>query len=312
VAVTLVKAGADPTLADGKQKESEETKVAVERAIAETTITSVLKFQQELWFLQQKRQRSFQAMVDGGDHGDCGGAALEGTLDAARPRSETIEEAIVMLDARQRSEMLRADEASRAAKNFARAATALATQARDRGLRDQPLLRGTRVNVPAMTKSDLRAMQAAAVVVGGPIGLLGAMIAGELYESDQKRGVYERWEKNKIGANDHYMRFTEGLENYPLKKMHPDKWSITPAVGPIVPDPELKPMPPFPTFMLDWVLIGQHDKGIEGEKCGPEYATEEQVRKACTQGEHLGYYMSHGELSTVAYLHILSAARCSW
>eukprot|EP01043_Picozoa_sp_COSAG02_P054940 COSAG02_NODE_6300_length_3669_cov_2.392437_2_plen_88_part_00 len=26
-------------------------------------------------------------------------------------------------------------------------------------------------------------------------------------------------------------------------------------------------MPPFPTFMLDWVLIGQHDKGIEGEKC---------------------------------------------
>lgn len=288
VACTLVKAGADPTLGtDGKLKESEEkfTKAAVERAIAETTVTSVLQFQQELWYLQQKHQRSFQAIGDG-DHGDCGGAALEGTLD----------EGIATLDARQRSLTLRAAETLRADKNFTRVVTALAAQARDRGLRDQPLMPGTRVNVPAFTNSEIRQVQAALIVSGA--GIL-ALFAGELNQAS-RRGVYERWEKSRLGANDHYIRFNgedgEELENYPLKKLQPDQWSITPEEGPKLPDPELEPMPPLRTFVLDWVHVGLHDEGIKGEKCAPDYTTEEDVRKACTKGEHLGYYKANGEL----------------
>ena len=51
-----------------------------------------------------------------------------------------------------------------------------------------------------------------------------------------------------------------------------------------------------------WVPVGLHDKGIQGEKCGPSYATEDQVRGAFAAGKHLGYFKAHGELLSMLFL----------
>lgn len=46
-----------------------------------------------------------------------------------------------------------------------------------------------------------------------------------------------------------------------------------------------------------WISVGAHDAGIKGEKLGPEYKTEAEVRRAFKRGSHLGYYQANGALS---------------
>jgi hypothetical protein len=53
-------------------------------------------------------------------------------------------------------------------------------------------------------------------------------------------GVYERFEKRKIGANRHHIRFASGLEKVELKKLQPALWSIV-AEGTAEPEPEPAP-----------------------------------------------------------------------
>ena len=43
-----------------------------------------------------------------------------------------------------------------------------------------------------------------------------------------------------------------------------------------------------------WLPIGASDKGIKGEKCGPEYLTEDEVQQAFKPGTHIGYYQANG------------------
>jgi ankyrin repeat protein len=88
--------------------------------------------------------------------------------------------------------------ATHPAANRARAAAALAAQARDRGLRDVALMRGTRVRVDTY---------------------------GE--------GVYQRWEENTSGSNSHYIQFgaqpsAASPRKVQLKKLKPEMWSIVP------------------------------------------------------------------------------------
>ena len=42
-------------------------------------------------------------------------------------------------------------------------------------------------------------------------------------------GVYERFERSRIGANDHFIRFASGLQKVELKKLKPTEWSVLPA-----------------------------------------------------------------------------------
>lgn len=39
-------------------------------------------------------------------------------------------------------------------------------------------------------------------------------------------GTYERWRKNRIGANDHFVRFASGVERVQLKKLGATAWHI--------------------------------------------------------------------------------------
>eukprot|EP01043_Picozoa_sp_COSAG02_P062302 COSAG02_NODE_8561_length_2523_cov_1.904290_1_plen_733_part_00 len=43
-----------------------------------------------------------------------------------------------------------------------------------------------------------------------------------------------------------------------------------------------------------WICVGALGEGINGEKCGLEYETEEQVRQAFKYGSHVGYYQANG------------------
>jgi hypothetical protein len=41
--------------------------------------------------------------------------------------------------------------------------------------------------------------------------------------------VYRRFDKNRIGANDHYVRFKDGQKKIALKKLEPRDWTVVPA-----------------------------------------------------------------------------------
>ena len=43
-------------------------------------------------------------------------------------------------------------------------------------------------------------------------------------------GTYERWGKNRIGANDHFVRFASGVEKVQLKKLGAHAWDVVPDV----------------------------------------------------------------------------------
>ena len=131
-AILLVKAGADPTLQPGVAvragvsldgEETGATKLAVDVAIAEATLDSVLAW----WPLMQR----------------------------------------------------------------GRARQMLAAQARDRGLRDEALLPGTKLRVNTI---------------------------GD--------GIYSGFERSRIGTNDHYIRFGEVVRKVELKKLGPSEWSV--------------------------------------------------------------------------------------
>ena len=211
-ALLLVAAGADPTLRDhggaknvvanALSQESKQTKAAVEAAIAETTVASVL---------------------------------------AWHP-----------------------------APNRARVVAWLAAQARDRGLRDVALLRGTRLRV---NKFD-----------------------GE--------GEYTAWEKSRIGANDHFIRFPHGVEKVELKKIKPAQWSVLPetaAAASVEPEPEPEPEAPVPegvpptagggdaaaAFGMRCVDFDESDSGLLGpirglfdDEHNPRLSLEEAVKRA--------------------------------
>ena len=47
--------------------------------------------------------------------------------------------------------------------------------------------------------------------------------------SSHGEGVYRRFDKNRIGANDHYVRFKDGEKKIALKKLEPRDWTVVPA-----------------------------------------------------------------------------------
>ena len=152
-AVTLVRAGADPTrtvdglaykaLGAALNKESAATTAAVEAAVAETSVVSIME-----WHA--------------------------------------------------------------AAADRLRVAAALASQARDRGLRHAALLPGTRLRV-------------------GKYG----------------EGVYQGWEQYTFGTNKHFVRFDGGgVQKVELKKLRADQWSVISELVAAEPEPILEGLPP--------------------------------------------------------------------
>eukprot|EP01043_Picozoa_sp_COSAG02_P014404 COSAG02_NODE_593_length_19851_cov_13.232736_12_plen_379_part_00 len=64
-----------------------------------------------------------------------------------------------------------------------------------------------------------------------------------------------------------------------------------------------------------WISVGAQDAGIKGEKLGPEYKTEDEVRQAFKSGSHLGYYQANGALfwalAPLLVLNLCARACCS-
>jgi hypothetical protein len=77
----------------------------------------------------------------------------------------------------------------------------LAQEARQAGLADQAMRPGTRVKV------------------------------GELGE-----GVYERFERCRLGCNNHHIRFATGVESVELRKIATELWTVLPEPVPVDPD----------------------------------------------------------------------------
>lgn len=55
-------------------------------------------------------------------------------------------------------------------------------------------------------------------------------------------------------------------------------------------------VPPAGATISPWLPVGASDEGVKGEKCGPEYLTEDAVQQAFVPGTHLGYFQAHGEI----------------
>ena len=59
-------------------------------------------------------------------------------------------------------------------------------------------------------------------------------------------GTYERWGKNRIGANDHFVRFASGVQKVQLKKLGAQAWQVVPAEPGLLAEPEPEPSPAAP------------------------------------------------------------------
>ena len=59
-------------------------------------------------------------------------------------------------------------------------------------------------------------------------------------------GTYERWGKNLIGANDHFVRFASGVEMVQLKKLGAQAWHVVPDEPGLAAEPEPEPSPAAP------------------------------------------------------------------
>ena len=113
---------------------------------------------------------------------------------------------------------------------------------------------------------------------------------------DTNANSYGNADSNKNSMSDCVRRRRLVRNAIKLKTRPGDPISSAPVKIPAAAAPAIQQAAVGP-----WVPVGLHDKGIKGEKCGPEYATEDQVREAFAAGTHLGYFKAHGELVNIPF-----------